>query len=193
LPWTNFHLHANNPVAYIFQGRIPIQFATSSFYFTHGSLIQRLMHEFKYRGHQELGLYLGRLMGETLKASEHLSIVDLLIPLPLFSSKERMRGFNQATILCRGISEVFQRPILETVVRRTMNTESQTRKNRVERWQNMEGKFELINDAAIRGKHLLLIDDVMTTGATLESCGRILLQAEQVQLSIGTLCFSTMS
>jgi ComF family protein len=132
-------------------------------------------------------------MGETLKASEHLSTVDLLIPLPLFSSKERMRGFNQATILCRGISEVFQRPILETVVRRTMNTESQTRKNRVERWQNMEGKFELINDAAIRGKHLLLIDDVMTTGATLESCGRILLQAEQVQLSIGTLCFSTKS
>ncbi|MBD0331916.1 MAG: ComF family protein [Chitinophagaceae bacterium] len=191
LPQTNFHLHANNPIEKIFWGRIPVSNATAQYYFTKESLIQRLMHQFKYRGNKELGVYLGRLMGLALTKSNRFESVDSLIPLPLFASKEKRRGYNQAAVLCNGMAEVMNLPVLRDIVIRLQHTESQTKKSRVERWQNIEGKFKLVNEEAIAGKHVLLIDDVVTTGATLEACGREILSAKNVQLSIATLCFSS--
>ena len=117
--------------------------------------------------------------------------IELLIPLPLFAAREKKRGYNQSKLLCEGISNILNKPIAEKVVIRTAHTESQTKKNRVERWQNMEGKFELIDRDSIAGKHVLLVDDVITTGATLEACAREILKAENVHLSIATLCFSS--
>jgi ComF family protein len=149
------------------------------------------MHRFKYKGDKDLGLFLGRLIGYQLNKTNRFLQIDALIPLPLFPSKERKRGYNQATLLCEGISEILQKPVLQNVVIRTMHTESQTKKTRLERWQNMEGRFQLINEERIRGKHVLLVDDVITTGATLEACGHELLKATDVQLSIATLCFSS--
>jgi len=116
--------------------------------------------------------------------------IDILIPLPLHRSKEHARGYNQSRLLCEGIARVLDKPVLANLVTRTEETESQTRKNRVERWENMQGKFRLENAAAIEGKHVLLVDDVITTGATLEACGRELLQAKNIRLSVATLCFS---
>ena len=191
LPQTSFHLHGNNPVEKLFWGRLPVTYATAQYYFTKDSLVQRLMHRFKYKGDKELGLFLGRLIGHQLIESNRFSAVDVLVPLPLFRSKERKRGYNQATVLCQGISEVIQKPVEKGAVIRTMFTESQTRKNRVQRWQNMEGRFQLIAEQAIKQQHVLLIDDVITTGATLEACGQELLKAEGDKLSIATLCFST--
>ena len=130
-------------------------------------------------------------MGHALAASSRFSSIDALIPLPLFAAKERKRGYNQAAVLCEGIAEVLQKPVLKTVVKRISYTDSQTRKNRVERWQNMEGRFQLEEPNAIEGKHVLLVDDVITTGATLEACGREIMEAKNVQLSIATLCFSS--
>lgn len=153
--------------------------------------MQHLMHQLKYRGNKELGLYFGRLMGHALVKTNRFRFVDALVPLPLFPSKEKKRGYNQATVLCEGIAEVMEKPILKDVIIRTTHTDSQTKKNRVQRWQNMEGRFELARPEAIKGKHLLLIDDVITTGATLEACGAELLEAENTQLSIATLCFSS--
>lgn len=149
------------------------------------------MHQVKYHGNKELGLYLGKLMGHAIMESDYLSQVDILVPLPLHITKERKRGFNQSAILCEGITEVLNRPIITNAVIRTNNTESQTKKSRIERWQNMEGMFELVNQEAIESKHVLLVDDVITTGATLESCGQALLKGKNVQLSIATLCISS--
>jgi ComF family protein len=149
------------------------------------------MHQLKYRGNKEMGIYLGRLMGHALAETNRFRAVDALVPLPLHPSKEKKRGYNQATVLCQGIAEVLEKPILKGVVIRTSHTESQTAKNRVQRWENMEGRFQLVKPQAIEGKHILLVDDVITTGATLEACGAELLEAENVQLSLATLCFSS--
>ncbi|NTS40851.1 ComF family protein [Flavisolibacter sp. BT320] len=191
LPKTDFHFYPNNPVEKIYWGRLPLTSATAQYYFTKGSMMQHLMHQLKYRGNKDLGLYLGRLMGYALEASNRFRYVDALVPLPLFPAKEKARGYNQATVLCEGIAQVLQKPVLKDAVIRTMHTESQTKKNRVERWLNMEGRFELKKPTAIEAKHILLVDDVVTTGATLEACGAALLEGANVQLSVATLCFSS--
>jgi ComF family protein len=187
MPETNFELHANNPVEKKFWGRLPLVSATAQFYFTKESLMQHLMHQFKYKGNKELGLQFGRIMGDQLQRSNRF-YPDVLIPLPLFPAKEKRRGYNQATVLCNGISESMKIPVLDKAIIRPHHTETQTKKGRVERWKNMEGKFVLTNAEAIRNKHVLLIDDVVTTGATLEVCGNELLKAENTRLSIATLC-----
>jgi ComF family protein len=191
LPLTSFHLHAGNPIEKAFWGRMAVTHATAQYYFTKESLMQRLMHQVKYRGNKELGIYLGRMMGHQLVSSNRFGYVDGLVPLPLHPTKERKRGFNQATLLCEGIAEVLGKPVWKDIMIRTSSTESQTKKNRVERWQNMEGRFELAKPALIEGKHVLLVDDVITTGATLEACGQELLKADNIKLSIATLCFSS--
>ena len=190
LPETNYHLHGNNPIEKKFWGRMPVVHATAQYYFTKESMMQHLMHSFKYKGNKELGIYLGTLMGHAFTSSNRFNDIDALIPLPLHQSKEHRRGFNQAAVLCEGIALVWNKPILKNVVSKPDFTETQTKKNRMERWQNIEGKFELKNAKAIEGKHLLLVDDVITTGATLEACGQEILKAENLRLSVATLCFS---
>ena len=190
LPQTDFHSFADNPMEKHFWGRLPIAHGTSQFYYTKESMMQKLMHEFKYRGNKELGLYLGRLLGRSLQNSR-FNDIDALVPLPLFPAKEKKRGFNQSLVLCEGITEILALPVLKDVIIRTTDTETQTKKNRIERWQNMEGKFELVDLQAVKGKHILLVDDVITTGATLEACGRELIKAGDLKLSIATLCFSS--
>lgn len=189
LPGTNFEAYSNNPVEKRFWGRLALQDATANFYFSKESLMQRLIHQFKYKRNKELGLQLGRLMGDTLKRSNRFK-VDALIPLPLFPKKEAKRGYNQAEVLCHGIAEALGLPVLNNVITRPQHTETQTQKGRIERWKNIEGKFFLANSAAIKDKHILLVDDVITTGATLESCGSELLKAENVRLSIACLCYA---
>jgi len=191
LPKTEFHHFPANPIEKMFWGRMPVVNATAQYYFSKGSKMQHLMHQLKYKGDKEMGLYLGRLMGYALAETNRFRTVDALVPLPLHPSKEKMRGYNQAMVLCQGIAEVLEKPVLKEVIIRTSHTESQTKKNRVQRWENMEGRFELVKPAAIEGKHILLVDDVITTGATLEACGSELLEAENVQLSLATLCFSS--
>jgi ComF family protein len=190
MPETNFHLHANNPVEKIFWGRLPITHATAQYYFTKESLMQRLMHQLKYKGNKELGKQLGRLVGYELRKTNRFNTVDFLVPLPLFPAKEKRRGYNQATVLCEGIAEVMNAEIAKDVIVRTQYTETQTRKGRIERWQNIEGKFELVNPEKIRNKKILLVDDVITTGATLEACAHEVLKVSSI-LSIATLCLAS--
>ena len=187
MPETNFEIYPNNPVEKIFWGRLPLIEATAQFYFTKESLMQHLMHQFKYKRNKELGVQLGQIMGEQIKKSGRF-IPDALIPLPLFPAKEKRRGYNQATILCEGIAKAMNIPVLDKVIIRPQHTETQTKRGRIERWKNMEGKFFLSDPGSIRHKHVLLVDDVVTTGATLEACGNELLKAAGVRLSIATLC-----
>ena len=190
IPETHFELYPHNPVEKIFWGRLPVITASAQFYFTKESLMQHLMHQFKYKQNKELGLQLGRIMGFQLLRSERF-YADALIPLPLFPGKERKRGYNQATVLCEGMSETMHIPVLANAITRPHHTETQTRKGRIERWQNIEGKFILKDASMIRNKHLLLVDDVITTGATLEACGEELLKADNTSLSIATLCVAS--
>ncbi|HEV8080971.1 MAG TPA: phosphoribosyltransferase family protein [Chitinophagaceae bacterium] len=191
LPHTNFAMHANNPVEKIFWGRLAITAAMSEFYFTKETLIQTLVHEFKYKGNKELGLYLGAMMGKSLLNSPRFSKIEALVPLPLFVDKEFKRGFNQATILCNGIGEILNVPVIKNNVVRKRFTETQTKKHRTERWQNVEGSFEINNIKELKGKHILLVDDVITTGATLEACGAEILNVEGTSLSIATLALAS--
>jgi ComF family protein len=190
LPLTSFHLHSNNPIEKIFWGRLPVTHASAQYYYAKESLVQRIMNRFKYRGNKELGTYLGNLMGQQLQQSNRYLSIDAIVPLPIHPAKERARGFNQSAVLCEGIAQQLQKPVINDAVIRTTYTDTQTKKNRVERLKNMEGRFELVDKHKIEGKHILLVDDIITTGATLEVCGRELLSAN-MQLSMATLCFSS--
>ena len=149
------------------------------------------MHQFKYKGNKDLGKQLGYLMGDDLLQSERFKHIEALIPLPLFAGKEKRRGYNQAFVLCEGIAEIMKVEVLKDVIGRAQHTETQTKKGRVERWINIEGKFELISPEKIQNKNILLVDDVITTGATLEACGQELIKATGVSLSIAALCFAS--
>jgi len=191
LPVTNYAAHANNPVEKIFWGRIPLVAAHSEYYFAKESLIQHLVHQLKYKGNKEIGFFLGELMAKSLLKSQRFNTIDGLVPLPLFPDRERKRGYNQAAIICDGMSEVMNVPVLNNVLIRQRFTETQTRKHRTERWENVDGSFGVANEKLIKGKHLLLVDDVVTTGATFEASGKTVLQIEGVQLSIAALIVAT--
>lgn len=190
LPVTHFHQQAQNPVEKLFWGRLPVASAFSYLFFTKDSMLQRLLHQLKYKGNKEIGYFLGQQMGIALQHSSRNIAIDAIIPLPLYPSREKKRGYNQATVISKGIADILQVPVLDAVVFRTHATETQTHKSRVERWQNMEGKFWIKDREAIANKNILLVDDVITTGATLEACGQVLLKEGLAALHIGSLAYT---
>jgi ComF family protein len=190
LPFTNFFSLPNNPVEKSFYGRLNLQAAGASFYFTKDSLIQFLLSELKYKQNVSVGFYLGRLMGYQLKMSERFSSIDLLIPMPLHPKKQKSRGYNQATIICKGIQSIWNKPIVENAIIRNVFSNSQTLQDRIHRWENMAGIFALKNRSQIHQKHLLLVDDVTTTGASLEALGLVLGAEKGVKLSIATAAYT---
>lgn len=190
LPQTNFFQSKNNPVEKNFYGRLNIEAAASGFYFTKNSLLQKLMIELKYKNNKDVGFYLGKMLGKMLNESERFNNVDALVPLPLNAKKEKKRGYNQAKIICEGITSVFNKPILNNAVVRIYFTETQTQQDRIHRWQNMQNVFAVSNVSAIEGKHILLIDDVITTGATLEACGAAILKTPKTKLSLASVAYT---
>ena len=129
-------------------------------------------------------------MGKTLLNSNRFSSIDALVPLPLYAGKEHKRGYNQATVICHGMSSVMNIPVLDKAVIRQQATETQTRKHRTERWENVKDSFKVAKAGELSGKHVLLVDDVVTTGATLEACGHVILTVENVKLSIATVAYA---
>lgn len=190
LPLTGFETQTNNLVSQLFAGRIPVEMATAFLFFSKDSKVQHLVHQIKYKGKKDLGHYLGTLMGHTIQQANR-DRIDLIVPVPLNKRKLAIRGFNQAKILADGISEVLQKPVAEVAVVRSKFTETQTRKNRIGRWQNVEDVFELGNTNGLENKRVLLVDDVVTTGATLEACSQILLKISGLKLSIGALAYAS--
>jgi ComF family protein len=190
LPRTDFHLFRENPITRRLTGRFPLESATAMFYFVKDTPIQHLLHRIKYLGRKEAARALGREYGRLLQEQENYASVDLIIPVPLFPTREHQRGYNQSAWLARGIAEGMERPIRERALARIRKTETQTHKSRQERLLNTEGAFVIRESRRIRGRHVLLVDDVMTTGATLEACALPLLQLEGVTLSIATLAIA---
>ena len=191
LPETNYAALPGNPIEKIFYGRLNVEEASAGYYFSKSSVLQRLIHQLKYNGNTEVGYQLGQWLGLQLQKSNRFHSIDALIPLPLYPSKEKKRGYNQATVLCEGISDIMNIPILNNAVLRKRYTDTQTKKGRSERLQNVDGSFELADPGAVHQKHVLLVDDVITTGATLEACGVVIKEATDVKLSIATLAWSS--
>jgi ComF family protein len=191
LPYTRFERIPENPIEKIFWGRTAIKHAASLFYFTKGSVVERLLYQLKYRGKKEVGIYCGRLMGEAISNAQVFGEYDGIVPLPLFKKREHQRGFNQAKIIAEGMANVLSIPIFDNAIERVEATETQTRKNRIERWRNMQNRFQLIEPRKIANKRILLVDDVITTGATLESCAMELLKADGVTVGILTFGYSS--
>jgi ComF family protein len=191
LPETGFFALAGNPIEKIFYGRLEINQAAAGYYFTKNSVLQRLIHQLKYNGNQEAGRQLGQWMGVQMKNSNRFTGIDALIPLPLFPDKEKKRGYNQATVLCEGIADIINVSVLKDIVLRKRYTDTQTRKGRSERWANVEGSFDICDPSQLENKKLLLIDDVITTGATMEACGHTIKQIEKTELSIATLAWAS--
>lgn len=190
LPSTNFFNQPGNPVEQVFYGRIDITNAGAAYYFTKESLMQNIIVQLKYRGNKEIGIFLGKFMGNLLLNSANFSGIDVLVPLPLNPIREKKRGYNQATALCNGIASVLNKPVVDNNVHRTVYTETQTHKDRISRWENMDGIFAIRNPSSLEHKHILLVDDVVTTGATLEACGAEILKINGTTLSIATLAYT---
>jgi len=188
IPRTRFHGDAENPVQQIFWGRVPLIYATSFFYFSKGSRYQKMMHSFKYRQKKEIGLVLGQLLGAELK-QQWTDYPDFVIPVPLHRSKLKKRGYNQSEWIARGISLTMQIPTVTDVLVREIANPTQTKKTRFERWKNVATIFQITRP--LKDCHVLLVDDVITTGATLEACAQTLLTMENTRISIATLAYAT--
>ena len=180
----------NNKVARLFWGRIEIQNATSFFSYKKGSKYQQLIHYIKYKGLKELGMEVGQRFAYSLLESEIFKNIDVIVPIPLHPRKQKMRGFNQSELIAYGMAEVMQKPLLSDNLYREKFTSTQTRKNRYDRWQNVEDIFNVKLPYKFAGKHILLIDDVITTGSTLEAGAHQLLKLEKTKVSIATLAFA---
>jgi ComF family protein len=190
LPTTGFHMHQENIISQIFWGRVQIHSATSFLFFNKGGNVQRLMHALKYKGHKEVGVYLGRLFGQTLKESVLFNTADLIVPVPLHPKKQYRRGFNQSEVIAEGMQTSLNIPVSTNNLVRLLYTSSQTKKARYNRWENVKDVFKVKDANAFKGKHLILVDDVLTTGATLEACANPLLEIPNTKVSVATLAYA---
>lgn len=168
---TGFWKYDDNPVFDIFVGRLPINRAFSFYYMENKSVLNALMHSIKYQGKKDAAIWLGRKMGELWNPSENdWSFIDAIIPIPLHEKRINERGFNQSSYLANGISEITKIPVLNNVVKRNRYSLTQTRKSRLERVDNVENIFSITAPEQVKDKNILILDDVVTTGATAESC-----------------------
>lgn len=188
LPLTGFELYRENPVAKIFWGRADIRYAMAAYYFTESAPLQQLVHQFKYHHRKDVALYLGRQTGKLLLQTDWIYEITHLVPVPLHPRKQRIRGYNQAALLAAGIAEIINRPVAANALRRLKYTDSQTKKSRQQRKENVTNVFCAGNVSPLHNGHVLLIDDVITTGATILACSQVLLQ-EKIQVSICGLAY----
>ena len=187
LPRTDFHTYSPNPMEKLFWGRVSIEAATAYFQFKKGGGVQSLVHHLKYRDHPEIGVYFGRLLGYNLCENEILASVDAIVPIPLHPKKQRRRGYNQSEAIADGIAESLHRPVWNRVLARKVFTATQTKRSTFQRWENVSEIFEVTDAVRIAGRHLLLVDDVVTTGSTLEAAAQALVKVEGVRVSLAAL------
>lgn len=187
---TNLHLYQDNEFTDRFIGRVQLETAAALYYFSKTSKVQILLHLLKYGDRPMVGVQLGRFYGQLLKEQALFSTIDLIIPVPLHPKRERQRGYNQSTQFAIGLSEVLNVPYSEDVLERRIYTPTQTGKNRVDRLENVLTAFQLKQKDLIADKHILLVDDVLTTGATLEACALQLQKASNVKISMAAIAIA---
>ncbi|MEI6576259.1 MAG: phosphoribosyltransferase family protein [Bacteroidota bacterium] len=191
LPRTRFHLEADNPVVRAFWGKVPLVHATAFLYYAKGNRVQRLIHALKYKGEKELGPFLGKIFAEELRAQSVFPAAEAIVAVPLHPTRLKKRGYNQGELIAEGLSEVLGIPLLTGIMIRSRATETQTRKSRYDRWKNVEDIIHIKDASAITGKNLLLVDDVLTTGSTMEACIQALIQIPGVSVSVAAVGYAS--
>lgn len=187
MPYTQGHKDAQNVSARQLWGRVQLEAVASYVYFVDSSRVKQLLHQLKYRNRPEIGELIGTRYGLALKTSSPFDKADIIVPVPLHPVKLRKRGYNQSAFFAKGLSSSMCRPIVEHCLVRRHATKSQTQKNRYERYENMRETFAVGDPDAVAGKHVLLVDDVLTTGATMEACAGVLLKAGAAKVSAVTI------
>ena len=191
LPRTGFQHNAyENDMAKLFWGQIPIERATAFFYYEAHAETANILYELKYKDHPEIGEIFGRMLAAEIKSAGFFDGIDGIVPVPLAKKRQRQRGYNQSEEIAQGVSEITGLPIYKKAVKRISFKGSQTNKGRWDRQENVERVFDLIDAEAVSNKHLLLIDDVVTTGATCIACAKVLCQSANVRISILSLGFA---
>lgn len=189
-PVTNYTSENNNALEKVFYGRIPIENATALFFFLKKGKIQHLIHNLKYKNQQQVGTFVGEWLADEILDSNRFKNIDVIIPVPLHKNKLKKRGYNQVTTFGKALSNKLNIPYLENVLVRTSFTKTQTKKIRVDRWKNVEEIFDNINPKSLDNKHILLIDDIITTGATLEACYLVLKKSKNIKISIVSMAYT---
>lgn len=187
MPKSYYHLYRDNPFFLKFRGRLPLKNVMTLFKFVKESRVQQVLHALKYKHQPELGEMLGRIYGQDLLEAEYSGSFDLIIPVPLHSSRRKLRGYNQSEEFGKGLSQILEVPCNDTYMMRAAKTETQTHKSKLSRWENVNSIFQVVDPRVIFEKRVLLVDDVVTTGATLEACGDALLRAGCRELSIACI------
>jgi ComF family protein len=190
IPMTNFIKNKDNAVSQIFWGRAKLEYAFSYYFFTKNGSLQNLIHEIKYHGAKELAFEMGRKFGNDLKQESFSKEFDVICPVPLHKQKEKLRGYNQSEWLASGLSDALKIPYNKSLLKRKVFTSTQTKKNRQQRWENVKDAFEVDEISKVANKHILLLDDVLTTGATLEACAQKLLEIEGTTVSVASLAYA---
>ncbi len=191
MPRTYYEKHRNTPIEKLFWYKTDIHEATSAYFFTKKSRIQQMVHSFKYRGNKDAAFVLGEKMGIILKESPRFNQLDCIIPVPLHPKKMKIRGYNQAEILAQGVSSVLDIPLELNTLKRKNHNNTQTNKGLFNRWTNVNSIFCIENPQKIANKHVLLIDDVITSGSTIEACAQQVLTVTNTKVSIATLAIAT--
>ena len=181
IPQIYLHNLEHNPVEKIFWGQVPFARATAFFNYQKHTNFAHLIHKLKYQGRDDIGIWLGEMFGVELKSSGFLDDIDAIVPIPLHPRRQRKRGYNQSRIIAEGISHITEIPIIDNAVVRSVYTKTQTRKNKDERAKNVQGIFEVVDVKTLENKHILILDDVITTGATCVSCAETILKQSSVK------------
>ncbi len=190
LPKANYSDLNDNPVEKIFYGRIKIESATALFLYAKKGNVQKLIHNLKYFGHQEIGVLIGNILGNEMVTSNRFKNIDYIIPVPLHKNRLKSRGYNQVTKFGEQLSNKIKAPYIKGILIRKSAAKTQSKKVRFDRWKNVKDMFSIQDLSAFENMHVLLIDDIITTGATLEACCNELLKIKGIKISIAVMAFT---